>query len=129
VTFAGSGSNLSGLKGAFARANLAKQNLDMTRSTPGSHNTKGGKLSIFTSIGDGLSYSAVSSPSDYSAAVAGAPAAFRAAVQEINGMKQGVGVDTEMVRQGVRSASPPPAPPLALDRTTRAQSLLASVVL
>ena len=33
---------LSGLKGVFAHANLAKDNLDMTRAEPGAHDTRGG---------------------------------------------------------------------------------------
>lgn len=126
MTFSSAATELSGLKGAFARANLAKKNLDMTRSTPGSHNTQGGILSRFSSVGDGLSYSASSARTDYDAAVSSAPTEYAAAVAEINSMK---GVSTSDERLRALVDGPPPPVPSALNRVARAQALLASVKL
>ena len=78
---------LSGLKGVFAHANLAKDNFDMTRSEPGAHDTHGGALSKLSSVGDGLSYQAAKDPAGFIKALGAYKAGLAAAIAEIGTLK------------------------------------------
>lgn len=77
--------SLSGFKGVFRHANLAKDNFDQTRSEPGAHNTGGGALSQLSSVGDVLSFYA-SKPglSDFLSQVQGYKSMFDKAVAEVD---------------------------------------------
>ena len=89
VTFAGAAGDIAGAKGMFARSNAAKRLLDYARTTPGAHKAVGGMLQTLSATGDGLSYSAVNAPKDFTQAISGIQALYQAAVAEIGAMKAG----------------------------------------
>merc|ERR1711871_1164622 len=78
---------LSGLKGIFRHANLAKDNLDETRSEPGAHDTHGGALSQLSSVGDMLSYWAYSNTTAFTNAVHNYRHGLQAAISELASVK------------------------------------------
>ena len=78
-----SANGIAGIKGGIWHATLAKANLDIDRSTPGSDSVTGGALDIAASTGEELSYLAGTNLTAFSQVVAGYPAAYVAALSDI----------------------------------------------
>lgn len=78
---------LFGLKGQVSRANLAKQTLDPSWSTPGAQIVQPARLTYVASAGVSLSYLAGTNVSAFASLVQGFPAAFALAQSEVLGLK------------------------------------------
>ncbi len=76
-------STTTGIKGGIAHATLAKANLDIDRSTPGSDSVSGGALDIAASTGEEISFLAGTNLTAFAAVIASYPVAYAAAIAEI----------------------------------------------
>lgn len=80
---AGNTASMNGIKGGLYRASLAKANLDIDRSTPGSDTVQGGALDIAASTGLAFSVLAGTNVTAFTELVNNYPATYGAAIAEI----------------------------------------------
>ena len=88
ITFAAgsAGTNTDGVKGAVARARLAKDELDLVRTTPGAHHAGFGALDALALFGDDVARLAGSDADQWKQTLQGFSAVRSAAVKEVNQM-------------------------------------------
>jgi len=79
--------SMSGVYGAVTHALLAKANLDIERSTPGSNKDEPAYTNVLSSVGQALEYSSDADLTYFSNTVAGVPQLLKNAVAEIQSLK------------------------------------------
>jgi len=79
---------LSGIKGAVHHALLAKENLDLDFTAPGSATNAGGYLSFVASAGDSLSYLAGTNSTAFFELLDSVPGLFQQALKEVEVLKK-----------------------------------------
>mmetsp|Transcript_38622 Transcript_38622/g.76005 ORF Transcript_38622/g.76005 Transcript_38622/m.76005 type:complete len:1047 (+) Transcript_38622:22-3162(+) len=87
VTFDSSVASLDGVYGAITHALWAKLNLDIERSTPGSHHDDMAFTSVLSSVGQSLEYLAGTDTKAFSTAISSIPGLLSNATTEVLAMK------------------------------------------
>lgn len=81
--------DLKGVYGAVSNALLAKANLDIERTTPGSNKEEPAYTNVLSSVGQALEFTALSSLDAFASAVKSVPELLTNAIGEIQALKSG----------------------------------------